>query len=111
MWRIGNRNEFDAEIGRPRQIFAVATQDEFCTRIDCRFDFAAVETVNRLGLLYGPGIFFFCLIASLFMRNYPLSRARHEEIVHQLESRRSSASIIGSTHNLGDEMGTELGAY
>ncbi len=71
----------------------------------------AVETVNRLGFLYGPGILFFCLIAALFMRNYPLTRQRHADIVRQLEARRSSASDATTTHHLGGETNTELGAY
>ncbi|MCZ6829060.1 MAG: MFS transporter [Gammaproteobacteria bacterium] len=71
----------------------------------------APEIINRLGLLYGPGVLFCCLIASFIMRRYPLSRDRHAEIIRQLEAQRPTSAKTGSTHDLDDDLGTELGAY
>ena len=49
------------------------------------------ETISSLGILYGPGLMVFAVVALALMRGYRLDRARHAEIVAALEQRRREA--------------------
>jgi len=48
----------------------------------------STEAVTSLGILYGPGIMLFAVIALVFLSRYRIDRARHAEIVRELERRR-----------------------
>jgi len=43
------------------------------------------ETINGLGLIYGPVVFLIWIGVILTLRRYPIGRLRHREMVEQLE--------------------------
>jgi Na+/melibiose symporter-like transporter len=48
----------------------------------------SADAVFSLGVLYGPGIMLFAVVALVFLSRYRIDRARHAEIVQELERRR-----------------------
>ena len=50
----------------------------------------SAEAVTSLGVLYGPGIMVFAVVALAFLSRYRIDRARHAEIALELERRRGT---------------------
>ena len=46
------------------------------------------ETVDALGVLYGPGIALIAVLAFVILSQYRLNRKRHAEIAAELQRRR-----------------------
>lgn len=65
----------------------------------------APETVQKLGLIYGPGVGLLTLMAALALLNYRLSRAAHGRIQDELTQRRldlaQEAQDVGTSRALG----------
>jgi len=50
------------------------------------------ETVDALGIVYGPGIAILAIVAMVFLARYRIDRGRHEEIAAQLAERRAQST-------------------
>jgi GPH family glycoside/pentoside/hexuronide:cation symporter len=53
----------------------------------------SAETLFNLGLIVGPGATLFIIASLFFMARYRLTRARHAEILEELEARRQLATV------------------
>ena len=51
------------------------------------------EVIDRLGILFGPGIAIFAVIAIFVIARYRLDRSAHQRIVEKLEARREAALV------------------
>jgi Na+/melibiose symporter-like transporter len=58
------------------------------------------EVINRLGILFGPGIAIFAVISIFFLARYRLNRGAHEQIVEKLEARRTAAAARHAAHGV-----------
>jgi Na+/melibiose symporter-like transporter len=50
------------------------------------------ETIQALGIVYGPGIAILAAVAMLFLARYRIDRERHQQIATQLAARRARAT-------------------
>ncbi len=54
----------------------------------------AVEIVDALAVLYGPGLSVIAVIAIVILSRYRIDRARHEEIMRALVERRAAHAVV-----------------